>query len=80
MEFLDPGDRVKDGVALAMLEAAWREDKLKRDFSIFEPTSGNTDIGQAPVGRPMGGSCAVRQAEQMSAISARLCGGRGSVF
>jgi cysteine synthase A len=53
-EFLNPGGSVKDRVALAMLEGARRDGKLKPDSIIVEPTSGNTGIGVALVGRLMG--------------------------
>lgn len=53
-EFLNPGGSIKDRVALAMLEAAQRDGKLGADSIIVEPTSGNTGIGLALVGRLMG--------------------------
>ena len=53
-EFLNPGGSIKDRVALAMLADAKRRGKLKRDSIIAEPTSGNTGIGLALVGRLMG--------------------------
>lgn len=57
-EFLNPGGSIKDRVTLAMLEAAQRDGKLKPDSVIVEPTSGNTGIGLALVGRQMGGDIA----------------------
>jgi cysteine synthase A len=53
-EFLNPGGSIKDRVALAMLQAARRDGKLTPDSIICEPTSGNTGIGLALVGRLMG--------------------------
>ena len=53
-EFLNPGGSIKDRVALAMLEAAQRDGKLRADSIIVEPTSGNTGIGLALIGRLMG--------------------------
>lgn len=53
-EFLNPGGSIKDRVALAMLEAAQRDGKLKPGSIIMEPTSGNTGIGLALVGGLMG--------------------------
>ena len=53
-EFFNPGGSIKDRVALAMLEAAKRDGKLKSDSIIVEPSSGNTGIGLALVGRLMG--------------------------
>jgi cysteine synthase A len=53
-EFLHPGGSIKDRIALAMLEAARRDDKLRPDSILCEPTSGNTGIGPALVGRLVG--------------------------
>lgn len=53
-EFLNPGGSVKDRVALSMLEGAERDGKLRPDSIIVEPTSGNTGIGLALVGRLKG--------------------------
>ena len=53
-EFLNPGGSIKDRVALAMLEGAERDGLLKPDSIIVEPTSGNTGIGLALVGRLKG--------------------------
>ena len=53
-EFLNPGGSIKDRVALAMFEGAERDGRLKPDSIICEPTSGNTGIGVALVGRLKG--------------------------
>ena len=53
-EFLNPGGSVKDRVALSMIEGAERDGRLKSDSIIVEPTSGNTGIGLALVGRIKG--------------------------
>jgi cysteine synthase A len=53
-EFLNPGGSVKDRVALAMIEAAERDGKLHENSILVEPTSGNTGIGVAMVGRLKG--------------------------
>ncbi|MHC4479714.1 MAG: pyridoxal-phosphate dependent enzyme [Planctomycetota bacterium] len=53
-EFLNPGGSIKARVALAMLEGAERDGKLDPDSIIVEPTSGNTGIGVAMVGRLKG--------------------------
>jgi cysteine synthase A len=65
-EFLNPGGSIKDRVALAMLEAAKRDGKLKEDSVITEPTSGNTGIGLALVGRLMGYKVRIVMPEGMS--------------
>jgi cysteine synthase len=53
-EFLNPGGSIKDRVALAMIEGAERDRRLRPDSIIVEPTSGNTGIGIALVGRLKG--------------------------
>ncbi len=65
-EFLNPGGSIKDRVALAMIEAAQRDGKLKPDSIIVEPSSGNTGIGLALVGRLMGYKVVIVMPEGMS--------------
>jgi cysteine synthase len=65
-EFLNPGGSVKDRVALAMLEGAERDGRLKPDSIICEPTSGNTGIGIALVGRLKGYRVRIVMPENMS--------------
>ena len=65
-EFLNPGGSIKDRVALAMLEAAERDGKLKKDSIIVEPSSGNTGIGLALVGQLMGYRVRIVMPEGMS--------------
>jgi cystathionine beta-synthase len=47
VEYMNPGGSIKDRPALAMIEAAEREGKLKPGGTLIEPTSGNTGIGLA---------------------------------
>ena len=65
-EFLNPGGSIKDRVALAMLEGAERDGKLKSESVIVEPTSGNTGIGIALVGRLKGYPVKIVMPENMS--------------
>src|SRR4030042_7026202 len=65
-EFLNPGGSIKDRVALAMLEGAERDGRLKPDSIIVEPTSGNTGIGVALVGRQKGYRVRIVMPEGMS--------------
>ena len=65
-EFLNPGGSIKDRVALAMLEGAERDGKLGPDSIIVEPTSGNTGIGIALVGRLKGYRVRIVMPEGMS--------------
>ncbi len=65
-EFLNPGGSIKDRVALAMLEGAERDRKLTKNSIIMEPTSGNTGIGVALVGRLKGYTVKIVMPEGMS--------------
>ena len=65
-EFLNPGGSIKDRVALAMIEGAERGGRLKPDSIIVEPTSGNTGIGIALVGRLKGYKVRIVMPENMS--------------
>ncbi|HOJ39969.1 MAG TPA: pyridoxal-phosphate dependent enzyme, partial [bacterium] len=65
-EFLNPGGSIKDRVALAMIEGAERRGRLKPDSIIVEPTSGNTGIAVALVGRLKGYRVRIVMPEGMS--------------
>jgi len=65
-EFLNPGGSIKDRVALAMIEGGERDGLLKPGSIIIEPTSGNTGIGVALVGRLKGYEVRIVMPEGMS--------------
>ena len=65
-EFLNPGGSIKDRVALSMIEGAEARGMLKPDSIIVEPTSGNTGIGIALVGRMKGYQVHIVMPENMS--------------
>ena len=54
LEGQNPGGSVKDRIALAMVEAAEREGRLRPGATVLEPSSGNTGIGLALVCRVKG--------------------------
>ena len=53
-EKYNPAGSVKDRIALAMIEDAEEKGLLKAGSTIIEPTSGNTGIGLAYVGKQKG--------------------------
>ena len=65
-EFLNPGGSIKDRVAMSMLQAAVADGKLHENSIIIEPTSGNTGIALAMVGRLMGYKVKIVMPEGMS--------------
>lgn len=66
LEYFNPGSSVKDRIALAMIEAAERDGKLKEGDTIIEPTSGNTGIGLAMVAASKGYKAVLTMPETMS--------------
>lgn len=71
-EFFNPGGSIKDRVALSMLEGAEARGTLKPGAIIVEPTSGNTGIGIALVGRMKGYEVHIVMPENMSEERKRL--------
>jgi len=71
-EYLNPGGSIKDRVAVAMIEGAERDGRLKPDSIIVEPTSGNTGIGVALVGRLKGYPVKIVMPENMSVERKKL--------
>ncbi|MBR1793607.1 MAG: cysteine synthase A [Bacteroidales bacterium] len=66
LELFNPGGSVKDRIALAMIEDAERNGTLQPGGTIIEPTSGNTGIGLAWVGRARGYRVILTMPESMS--------------
>ena len=66
LEYFNPGGSVKDRVALAMIEDAEQRGILGPGASIIEPTSGNTGVGLAWVGRSKGYHVVLTMPETMS--------------
>jgi len=66
LEKFNLGGSVKDRAALGMIEKAEREGVLKPGITIVEPTSGNTGIGLALVGKLKGYKVTIVMPETMS--------------
>ena len=66
LEYQNPGSSVKDRIALAMIEAAEKDGRLKEGDTIIEATSGNTGIGIALVATAKGYNTVLVMPETMS--------------
>ncbi len=66
IEAFNPGGSAKDRIAMAMIEAAEKEGRLKPGGTIIEPTSGNTGIGLVWIGRAKGYRVILTMPETMS--------------
>ena len=72
LEYLNPTGSVKDRVALAMIDDAERTGRLEEGGTIIEPTSGNTGIGLAAIGRSRGYRVIIVMPDSMSEERRRL--------
>lgn len=66
LEKYNPGGSIKDRAALGMIEKAEKEGNLKEGYTIVEPTSGNTGIALAMIGKLKGYKVIIVMPETMS--------------
>lgn len=66
VEFFNPGNSVKDRMALKMLEVAEQEGKIKPGGTIIEGTSGNTGMGLALAAIQRGYKCIFTTTDKQS--------------
>ena len=78
LERFNPGGSVKDRTALAMIEDAEKSGKLVSGSTIIEPTSGNTGVGLAWIGRLKGYRVILTLPETMSVERRNLLAAYGA--
>ncbi|GIT42941.1 MAG: cysteine synthase [Chloroflexota bacterium] len=72
LEGQNPTGSVKDRIALKMIEQAERDGEISANRTILEPTSGNTGISLAMIGRMKGYKVAVVMPENVSVERVQL--------
>lgn len=80
LERNNPGNSIKDRIALAMIEDAEAKGILNKDSVIIEPTSGNTGIGLALVAAVKGYKLLLVMPESMSVERRKLMSIYGAEF
>ena len=78
MESTNPGGSVKDRIALAMIEQAEQDGRIKPGDTLVEPTSGNTGIGLSLVCAVKGYQLILTMPDTMSTERQRLLGAYGA--
>ncbi|MFA9424308.1 MAG: cysteine synthase A [Sedimentibacter sp.] len=80
MEKFNPGGSIKDRTALGMISDAENKGYLKKDSVIVEPTSGNTGIGLALIGRIKGYKVIITMPETMSIERRNIIAANGATL
>ncbi len=66
LECINPSGSIKDRVALEIIEAAEREEKLKKGYTIIEASSGNTGISLSMIAAAKGYKMIIVMPQNMS--------------
>lgn len=78
LERFNPGGSIKDRTALAMIEDAEKSGALQPEATIIEPTSGNTGVGLAWIGRLKGYRVILTMPDTMSVERRNLLASYGA--
>lgn len=78
LERFNPGGSIKDRTALAMIEDAEKSGALQPEATIIEPTSGNTGVGLAWIGRLKGYKVILTMPDTMSVERRNLLASYGA--
>ncbi len=78
LERFNPGGSIKDRTALAMIEDAEQRGLLRAGGTIIEPTSGNTGVGLAWIGRLKGYRVVLTMPDSMSVERRNLLAAYGA--
>lgn len=78
LERFNPGGSIKDRTALAMIEDAEKSGALQPEATIIEPTSGNTGVGLAWIGRLKGYKVILTMPDTMSVERRNLLAAYGA--
>ncbi len=78
LESANPAGSIKDRAALYMINEAEKQGKLSKGSVIIEPTSGNTGIGLAAIGRAKGYRVVLTMPDSMSAERRNLLAAYGA--
>lgn len=78
LESYNPGGSIKDRAALYMIEDAEKKSLLKSDSVIIEPTSGNTGIGLALIGKLKGYRVLIVMPDSMSIERRQMIASHGA--
>ena len=78
LERFNPGGSIKDRTALAMIEDAEKSGALQPEATIIEPTSGNTGVGLAWIGRLKGYRVILTMPDTMSVERRNLLAADGA--
>src|ERR1041384_331900 len=80
VECFNPGASVKDRIALAMIEAAERDGRIRPGTILLEPTSGNTGVGLAWIAASRGYELTLTMPETMSIERRKLLAAYGATL